>query len=751
MTRRFHLSPDVKSRLLAIAQSEEPAPEAASSEPAGEPFGRYLLIERIGEGGMGEVWRAFDRVLRREVALKRLRSDRLPAVARDRFVEEASTAARLRHPHIVTVHDVGVHEGRPYLTMDLIEGPSLAGRAPLDPREAARIVAEAARALHFAHRQGFVHRDVKPANLLLGEGGRTLVTDFGLATEAGASASREVAGTPEYMSPEQVLGHTAEVDARSDVYGLGATLYHLLTGRPPFAEGPSAAILDRVVREEPVPPRVVQPGLPRGLEATISRAMAKDRGARYPTAEALANDLEAWMRGEPVDAERPGVLSRAIHAVRRRRGRIALTLALLLAVGAGAVTAGGRWRSSGDTRVAEAETACARALSVSGLPRLEARRSLLEDAARAAEAAVEASPRSVAARRLLASVHLSLGAYERATSELEPLATEGDGPSRFELFRALYRLGLWKRTLRGERPAPGDVQRFASARQALASVGPELDAQVRAMQTSIEAGFDGDSTPPEAPTGALCPEACYAIGRLRAGTDDFRGAESFLRRALDVDPLFLEAGLWLCWLLIQEGKGPEALSIADRIERMGRPEAADLLDSIRSEAQVQQGDVRRVLARYEGRDPESLSTEEALQLANARLLTGDPDAAAAVCGAVRDRDWNEPIERVEARHILACAGSMRAQAMGDGEERRAALAAALDDLEESIRLASSEGLLLDKPAGGAEDTGFAQAWKRFPVAFGGFYTRRAIETEPYLAPLRELPRYQDEVPQLLKP
>ncbi len=291
-------------------------------------FGRYILHEKIGQGGMGTVFRAEDPSLGRSVALKVL-TDRGDAQAIERFEREARAIARLRHPGIVAIHDWGEAGGERYFTMDLIDGTGLADRR-LPSRAAAQIVRDAARAVHHAHSQGIIHRDLKPANILVDSAGRAVVGDFGLARSRAAptsiSATGWIIGTPAFLSPEQARGDRA-IDARSDVYALGATLHALISGRAPFDRDALPDIIAAVLSDPPPPLEA-----PPDLAAIAHKAMEKDPARRYGTALELADDLARWLDGESVRARPPGPLRRISLAVARRPG-----LSAAVASGAGAV------------------------------------------------------------------------------------------------------------------------------------------------------------------------------------------------------------------------------------------------------------------------------------------------------------------------------------------------------------------------------------------------------------------------------
>lgn len=325
--------------------------------PAGGPevptaerraFGRYVLLQELGHGGMGVVYRAFDPQLGREVALKRLRglSEKKDL---ERFLHEARAAARLNHPGIVPVYDVGDVDGAPYYTMELVQGRTLSDllqAGALSRREVVSIVRDVALAAHAAHEAGIVHRDLKPANVLVtldetrppGGPGRVTtarLADFGLAkdsSESDLTQTGQILGTPAYMSPEQALGLGRVADRRSDVFSLGAILYEALVGVPPFLADEAMKVLERIRNEDPVAPRRVRGDLPRDLETIVLRALEKIPSARYPTALALAEDLDRWLDDRPVLARPITPIGRALRWVRRNRLKSALIVAGLLAV-----------------------------------------------------------------------------------------------------------------------------------------------------------------------------------------------------------------------------------------------------------------------------------------------------------------------------------------------------------------------------------------------------------------------------------
>ncbi len=273
-------------------------------------FGDYELREELGRGGMGVVYRAAQASLGREVAVKMILRGQLASQAdRERFEAEAQAAARLDHPGIVPVYEVGEIDGRPYFSMKHVGGTTLAQRlaeGPLPPREAARMLAAVARAIHFAHMRGVLHRDLKPSNILLDEQGEPHVTDFGLAKQLEGAATLTktgaVLGTPAYMAPEQASGNRGQIGPASDVYSLGVILYHMLTGRPPFQAASPGEMVLLVLEQDPVPPRMLNPKADRDLEMICLRCLQKPIDLRYASAAALADDLEAYLNDESISA-----------------------------------------------------------------------------------------------------------------------------------------------------------------------------------------------------------------------------------------------------------------------------------------------------------------------------------------------------------------------------------------------------------------------------------------------------------------
>ncbi|MEO1979711.1 MAG: protein kinase [Fuerstiella sp.] len=309
---------------------------------------RYVLLNGIARGGMGVVHRARDLILKRDVALKTIKSGELAGADEiRRFEVEAEAAAQLKHPNIVSIYEIGEHDGQHYFTMELIDGRSLSAliqEKAVSPSLTAKYVRQIARGIHYAHRRGILHRDLKPSNVLIDGKHRIHVTDFGLAkrieTDSSLTATGQILGTPAYMPPEQASGQHDEVTIRSDVYSLGAILYELLTRRPPF-EGESAIdVLVKVINETPRNPRMLNPDVPLDLETICLKCLEKERSRRYETAQDVADDLRSFLRGEPVVARPLGPVERSWRWMRRRPAIAFLgfttLIASLTAIGSGA-------------------------------------------------------------------------------------------------------------------------------------------------------------------------------------------------------------------------------------------------------------------------------------------------------------------------------------------------------------------------------------------------------------------------------
>jgi serine/threonine-protein kinase len=346
------------AELGILVRRQEAGAEVHGSEAAGRKFGNYEVLEKIAQGGMGAVYKARQLNLDRLVALKLLpfgqfsRDDLL-----QRFRSEASAAAALQHPNIVAVHDVGEHEGQPFFSMDFVEGRTLAELVrdqPLPAKRAAAYLKTIAEAVHYAHQHGILHRDLKPSNILIDSSDQPRITDFGLAKRLGDSAlctphspitlTGQVLGSPNFMSPEQADGRSHSIGPPSDVYSLGALLYHLLTRQPPFQADTLTTLLKQVLEAEPVPPRSLNPSIPKDLETICLKCLEKEPHRRYATAQALADDLDRFLNHEPVLARPIGPSGKAWRWCRRQPVRASLIGALALVLVLGMVGISWQWR-----------------------------------------------------------------------------------------------------------------------------------------------------------------------------------------------------------------------------------------------------------------------------------------------------------------------------------------------------------------------------------------------------------------------
>jgi tRNA A-37 threonylcarbamoyl transferase component Bud32 len=338
-------------RLLTVAPAADPAgptsadtrtEERAAASGTWPSLPGYEILGELGRGGMGVVYKARQTKLNRVVALKMiLAGGHAGAADLSRFQTEAQAIARLQHANIVQVYEVGEHEGKPFFSLEYCGGGSLEKKltgTPLPAREAAQLIETLARAMQVAHDHHIIHRDLKPANVLLTEDGTPKITDFGLAKnldEAGQTHSGAIMGTPSYMAPEQAGGKGKEIGPATDVYALGAILYECLTGRPPFKAATALDTILQVAGDEPVPPSQLQSKTPRDLETICLKCLHKEPEKRYSSSQALAEELQRFLNGEPILARPPALLERAVKWVRRRPA-VAGLLAVLLIVGVGA-------------------------------------------------------------------------------------------------------------------------------------------------------------------------------------------------------------------------------------------------------------------------------------------------------------------------------------------------------------------------------------------------------------------------------
>jgi hypothetical protein len=418
---------------------------------------------------MGVVWKARQRRPDRLVALKMFRgSDLASPTDVQRFRNEAEVIAQLDHPHILPVYEVGEHDGVHYFSMKLVEGGSLADHLDsfrADPRAAARLLATVARAVHYAHQRGVLHRDLKPSNILLDAQGQPHVSDFGLAKrveiDSSLTQSGSLLGTPSYMAPEQTSGRKGAVTTATDVYGLGAVLYALLSGQPPFRGETVLETLEQVREREPEPPCRINPKVDRELETISLKCLAKEPGRRYGSAEALAEDLESWLAGKPIQARAVGRLERLSRWCRRNPVVAGLTFTLIVVMSLAIITLGTstvliarayqaetQYRQTAEDKAAEYEALAdylVKDLLGSAAPeKTLGRKVTVEEVLGNAESKIDTAfadqPRVEAAiRHTMGATYLHLGQYAQAERHLlraRDLYARWSGPNAPETLRS---------------------------------------------------------------------------------------------------------------------------------------------------------------------------------------------------------------------------------------------------------------------------------------------------------------------------
>ncbi len=566
--------------------STEPSTEPVPAAPAGLPFGPFLLMQELGRGGMGVVWKAWDLRLRRVVALKQVHSDAPTAI--ERFEREARLAARLRHPNILPIHEVGVQGGRHYFTTDFVVA------RPMDAllaegastRTAIGWIRTIASALHYAHGQGVLHRDVKPANILIDAEGRPYLTDFGVAKETALealpgkqgttlTATGSLVGSPQYMSPEQASGRIRELGPASDQFSLGVMLYEVLAGRPPFHGDSLRELLNAIVDRDPVAPRAFQPRVHVDVETICLKAMEKVPTRRYPSVGAMAEDLTRYLEGESIAARPAPLLARAWRRCLKHPVRLAVGVVIVLAgawIGWRDVReAAARRQLVEDSRRAEAEErdlrrrraqplyeSAQRILEVSDIlarqGELTKRREGLTEAIALLDQALAKDPEFAEAWFARARAHRYLGMREEALEDLARTIRLRETWSAPFIERITILVDRFL-DLREPTIAIGD----ASGEMRLTFRDISADPRTRPLLTTMRADLDRVMA-----LGVRPEEALYLQGAILTTTGRPEDSIASLSEAIRIFPYYADAYMKRAYPLLLLARADEALADADR-------------------------------------------------------------------------------------------------------------------------------------------------------------------------------------------
>jgi len=561
--------PEARARRVLRGLSEVEGDHAAL-RPAAEAvpqLARYEVRERLGQGGTAVVYRAWDRELKRTVALKVLSEGMgFSEIARQRFRREAQTAASLAHPNVVTVYDAGEEAGRLYLVMELVEGQPFRTAGDLRPRVA--LLEKAARGVAAAHEGGVVHRDLKPGNILVTASGEPKVGDFGLAHLAGSAAgltrTGAVLGTPLYMAPEQVEGRSEDITPRTDVYALGAILYEILTGRPPHVGESAMEIYGKIVGHEAAPPRKLDPRAPPDLETVALKALAKDPARRYPDAGAFAGDLRRFLSGEPVEARPESLTQRLFRRVRKNRLPTGLAAAAIVA----ALLAVAVWqRGESERRSAlqalreKAGLALSAALKLRRAGANEGMTDFLPDLRSAYDGAVRRAPDLPEVDYLLGRMHRALMDDSKALEHQERALAKD----------ATYAPSLYEHAVLLSKSYGGRLQRAYESLETDTRKAPTLeDAEgaqsgLAAMRALILEECQRLERAAVSEAHALAARGILAYHRGR-----FDDARELLRKAVEKDPLLEEA-----WETLGRGEYAQALLTPERRARQRHLDRAE--------------------------------------------------------------------------------------------------------------------------------------------------------------------------------